>query len=90
MYTGSLYACLSSLVGHVDSDTLQGKRFALFAFGGGAAASFFALHVAGSTEEISKQLDLPRRLADMRVVTCEEYMAALDVSALLTVDYSIH
>lgn len=83
MYTGSLYGGLASLISRVDSDTLQDKRVSLFAFGSGCAASFFALKVVGSTKEMAEKLDLIKRLGDMKVVPCTEYVEAMKVSALL-------
>ncbi|KAF8317759.1 hydroxymethylglutaryl-CoA synthase [Cantharellus anzutake] len=77
MYTGSLYGGFASLLSRVDSDVLQGKRISLFAFGSGCAASFFSLKVVGSTRHISEKMDLLRRLADMKVVPCGEYMDAM-------------
>lgn len=82
MYTGSLYASLASLIDAVDSNTLQGKRVAMFAFGGGAAASFFALRIARSTSFMADKMDLRKRLGEMRVATCEEYDAAMKVRLL--------
>jgi hydroxymethylglutaryl-CoA synthase len=82
MYTGSLYGGLASLVSRVDSDTLQGKRMSLFAFGSGCASSFFALKVVGSTKQMAEKLDLIKRLRDMKVVSCAEYVEAMKVSAL--------
>jgi hydroxymethylglutaryl-CoA synthase len=79
MYTGSLYGGLASLLSRVDSETLQGKRVSMFAFGSGCAASFFALRVVGSTAEISEKLDLIERLAAMKVVPVEEYVSAMKV-----------
>ena len=79
MYTGSLYGGLASLLSRVDSDTLQNKRVSLFAYGSGCAASFFALKVVGSTKEISEKLNLLPRLADMKVVPCQEYVEAMKV-----------
>lgn len=81
MYTGSLYGGLASLVSRVDSETLQGKHVSLFAFGSGCAASFFALKVVGSTKEISEKLDLIKRLGEMQVVPCTEYVEAMNVSS---------
>lgn len=80
MYTGSLYGGLASLISRVDSDTLQGKRVSLFAFGSGCAASFFALRVTGSTKEMAEKLNLTQRLRDMKVVPCTEYVEAMKVS----------
>lgn len=78
-YTGSLYLSLVSLLSNVDNQTLQGKRVALFAFGGGCAASFFSLVVKGDTSAMVQRLNLKERLESMRVASCEEYDAAMEV-----------
>lgn len=75
MYCGSLYGGLASLVGLVDSDALQGKRIGMFSYGSGLAASFFSLRVSGSTEKISKALDIPTMLAARREVPPSTYDA---------------
>ncbi|KAG8962052.1 hypothetical protein FRC03_004641 [Tulasnella sp. 419] len=79
MYTGSLYAGLASLLGNISSQELQGKRIAMFAFGGGCAASFFALRVVGATDVIREKLDLQRRLSQMKVSSCQEYSLAMGI-----------
>ncbi|KAI1116457.1 hydroxymethylglutaryl-coenzyme A synthase C terminal-domain-containing protein [Nemania sp. NC0429] len=76
MYCGSVWSGLASLVAHVDSATLEGKRIALFSYGSGLASSFMSLRINGSTENISKVLDIPNRLAARRAVpptTYEEF-----------------
>lgn len=75
MYCASLYSGLASLISYVDSATLQGKRIALFSYGSGLASSFFSLRINGSTEQISKVLDIPNKLAARRGVSCETYEA---------------
>lgn len=80
MYTASLYGCLASLLSTVDSATLKGKRFSLFAFGSGCAASFFTARVKGDTTEIREKLDLGNRLAQMTVASPQEFVDALCVS----------
>lgn len=75
MYCGSLYGGLASLVGLVDSETLQGKRIGMFSYGSGLAASFFSLRVNGSTEKISKALNINAMLAARREVQPETYDA---------------
>ncbi|KAK6084311.1 Hydroxymethylglutaryl-CoA synthase 2 [Seiridium cupressi] len=75
MYCASLWGGLASLVSHVDSATLQGKRIGLFSYGSGLASSFLSLRINGSTEEISKVLDIPNRLAARRELTPENYEA---------------
>lgn len=80
MYTASLYGCLASLLATVEPSTLKGKRFSLFAFGSGCAASFFTARVKGDTTEIRNTLDLVNRLAQMKVVPPQEFVDALQVS----------
>ncbi|RYP22428.1 hypothetical protein DL765_001640 [Monosporascus sp. GIB2] len=79
MYCASLWGGLASLISHVDSATLQGKRIGLFSYGSGLAASFMSLRVIGSTERISKILDIPNRLAARRAVSPETYEAFCDM-----------
>lgn len=69
MYCGSVWAGLASLVSHVEPAKLEGKRVGLFSYGSGLAASFCSFKVVGSTEKISKTLDIPARLAARREVT---------------------
>ncbi len=85
MYTGSLYGGLASLLSRVDSDALQDKRVSFFAFGSGCAASFFSVKIVGSTRLISEKMDLLRRLAEMKIVPCEEYVAGMKVSSFGTI-----
>lgn len=73
MYCASVWGGLASLIGHVDSANLQGKRIALFSYGSGLAASFFSFRINGSTETISKTLDIPQRLVARRAVPPETY-----------------
>jgi hydroxymethylglutaryl-CoA synthase len=75
MYCASVWGGLASLVSHVDSATLQGKRIGLFSYGSGLAASFCSFRVVGSTESISKVLDIPNRLVQRRAVAPEVYDA---------------
>ncbi|KAJ7578049.1 hydroxymethylglutaryl-coenzyme A synthase C terminal-domain-containing protein [Mycena floridula] len=77
MYTASLYGCLASLLSTVEPAQLKGKRVSLFAFGGGCAASFFTLRVKGDTSEIREKMDLVNRLAQMKVVPCQDFIEAL-------------
>ncbi|KAJ7701655.1 hydroxymethylglutaryl-coenzyme A synthase C terminal-domain-containing protein [Mycena metata] len=78
-YTASLYACLASLLSTVPSAELQGKRASLYAFGGGCAASFWTLRIKGDTSEIAEKMDLLNRLEKMRVVSCQEFVDALEL-----------
>ncbi|KAJ8120800.1 hypothetical protein ONZ43_g2585 [Nemania bipapillata] len=75
MYCGSVWSGLASLIAHVDSATLDGKRIALFSYGSGLAASFMSLRIKGSTEKISQVLDIPKRLAARRAVPPSTYEA---------------
>lgn len=79
MYTASLYGCLASLIGTVAPSELEGKRFSLFSFGSGCAASFFTARIKGDTTHIQKALDLKARLDAMTVATPEDFVAALAV-----------
>ncbi|KAH8666670.1 hydroxymethylglutaryl-CoA synthase [Xylariales sp. PMI_506] len=75
MYCASVWGGLSSLIAHVDSNTLQGKRIGLFSYGSGLASTFMSLRINGSTEEISKVLDIPNKLVARRAVPPETYEA---------------
>lgn len=75
MYCASVWGGLASLIGHVDSASLQGKRIGVFSYGSGLAASFFSLRVTGSTEKISQVLDITNRLNARRAVPPETYDA---------------
>jgi len=77
MYTASLYGCLASLISTVEPAQLKDKRVSLFAFGSGCAASFFTLRIKGDTSEIRGKMDLVNRLAQMKVVPCQEFIDAL-------------
>lgn len=80
MYTASLYGGLASLISTKDSSELQGKRISMFAYGSGAAATFFAIRVKGDTTEMREKMDLLARLKAMEVVPCQEFVDALMVS----------
>lgn len=75
MYCGSVWGGLASIIGHVDSAQLEGKRIGLFSYGSGLAASFCSFRVTGSTEKLAKTLNLPARLAARRAVPPESYDA---------------
>ncbi|KAJ6619897.1 hydroxymethylglutaryl-coenzyme A synthase N terminal-domain-containing protein [Mycena sp. CBHHK59/15] len=79
MYTASLYGCLASLLSTVPSAELQGKRASMYAFGSGCAGSFWTLRIKGDTTEIREKMDLPNRLAKMKVVPCQEFVDALEL-----------
>ncbi|PQE24561.1 Hydroxymethylglutaryl- synthase protein [Rutstroemia sp. NJR-2017a WRK4] len=73
MYSASVYGGLVSLLSNIDSASLQGKRIAIFSYGSGLASSLFSVKVAGSTEHMSKALNLKERLAARRTVAPEVY-----------------
>lgn len=73
MYCGSVYGSLASLLANISSQDLQGKTIGLFSYGSGLASSLFSFKVRGSTEDIAKQLDIPSRLENRRVVGPEVY-----------------
>jgi hydroxymethylglutaryl-CoA synthase len=73
MYCASVYASFASLLANVDSETLQGKRIAIFSYGSGLASSMFSLKVRGSTTELAAKLDIKKRLESRRVVEPQVY-----------------
>ncbi|KAJ6619899.1 putative hydroxymethylglutaryl-CoA synthase [Mycena sp. CBHHK59/15] len=79
LYTASLYGCLASLISTVSPNELLGKRASLYAFGGGCAGSFWTLKVKGDTSEMQEKMDLLNRLAKMKVVSCQEFVNALEL-----------
>ncbi|KAG9099276.1 hypothetical protein FRC06_005439 [Ceratobasidium sp. 370] len=79
LYTGSLYGGLASLLSRVPPEQLMGKRVLMFAFGGGAAASMYAIRIRQSPVTIVEKMDLLRRLKSMRVTSVEEYVAAMEI-----------
>jgi hydroxymethylglutaryl-CoA synthase len=83
-YTASVYSGLVSLLSNVNSAKLQGKRIGVFSYGSGLASSLFSLKVVGSTEAISKAVNLKERLAARRIVAPEVYDS---VSTLLPCNY---
>ncbi|CAE7090669.1 unnamed protein product [Rhizoctonia solani] len=82
LYTGSLYTGLASLLSNVPPEQLVGKRILMFGFGGGCAASMYALHIAQSPVHIIGKMDLMRRLSSMEVTSVQDYLAAMDVREL--------
>ncbi|KAK6851286.1 hydroxymethylglutaryl-CoA synthase [Apiospora arundinis] len=79
MYCASVWSSLASLVGNIDSATLQGKRIGLFSYGSGLASSFTSFRINGNTEQISKVLDIPNKLASRRALSPKEYEAFCDL-----------
>lgn len=90
MYCGSVWGGLASLVSHIDSKALEGKRIGLFSYGSGLAASFMSFRINGSVESISKVLDIPARLEARRAVAPETYdsMCNLRKEAHLQKDFT--
>jgi hydroxymethylglutaryl-CoA synthase len=79
MYTASLYGGLASLISSVDPAIFVGKKISMFAYGSGMASSFYTMKVVGDTSEMKEKMDLVNRLASMKVVSCQEYVDALQV-----------
>ena len=77
MYTASLYGGLASVLSSVDPAVLKGKKISMFAYGSGFASSFYTMTVKGDTTEIRDKMDLVNRLANMKVVPCQEYVEAM-------------
>lgn len=75
MYCASVWGGLASVIGHVDSEELQGKRIGLFSYGSGLAASFCSFRVNGSTQNMKDVLQIQKRLTNRRVVPPETYDA---------------
>lgn len=73
MYTGSVWSGVASLIAHVDSAALEGKRIGVFSYGSGLASAFLSFRVNGSVESIAKTIDLPARLEGRRAVAPEVY-----------------
>lgn len=73
MYTASVYSGLISLIANVDSETLLGKRIALFSYGSGLASSLFSVKINGSTKEIAEKVNLLERLEARAVVEPQSY-----------------
>jgi len=90
MYCGSVWSGLASLIAHVGSAGLQGKRVGLFSYGSGMAASFMSFRVEGDLETIVKNLNIPARLEARRQVspTVYEEFCALRHDAHLQKDYT--
>ncbi|CAE6433114.1 unnamed protein product [Rhizoctonia solani] len=79
LYTGSLYTGLASLLSNVPPERLVGKRVLMFGFGGGCAASMYALHIAQSPSHIVEKMDLLQRLSSMKVTSVKDYLFAMDI-----------
>lgn len=80
MYCASVWGGLCSLIGHVHSATLLGKRIGFFSYGSGMAASFLSFRVNGSVEKMYKTLDIYNRLQARRAVPPQTFD---DVSLIL-------
>lgn len=79
MYTASLYGALASLLWSTASagTDLTGKRIGMYSYGSGLAATFFTIRVTRDTSDLGRKLDLQKRIDEMEVRSCEEYLAAL-------------
>jgi len=76
MYTPSLYGGLVSfLVSHETTESLVGKRVALYSYGSGTASTFFSIRVKESAAKLHTQLkaDVPSRLKARTKVSPEDY-----------------
>ena len=73
MYCASVWGGMTSLLSFVAPEALEGKRIGLFSYGSGLAATFLSFRVKGSTEAISKVLNIPARLEARRAVSPETY-----------------
>ncbi|CAE6433526.1 unnamed protein product [Rhizoctonia solani] len=82
LYTGSLYTGLASLLSNVPPEHLVGKRILMFGFGGGCAASMYALHINRSPTPIVEKMDLLRRLSSMKETSAGDYLFAMDMREL--------
>lgn len=80
MYCASVWGGLCSLIGHLDSVTLLGKRIGMFSYGSGMAASFLSFRVNGSMEKMHTILDISNRLEQRRAVPPQTFD---DVSLIL-------
>ena len=54
----------------------------MFAYGSGAAASYYCITFKGPTAEILERMDPLARLASMRVVPRDEYVSTMKVRRL--------
>lgn len=79
MYCASVWGGLASIIGHHDSEELQGKRIGLFSYGSGLAASFCSFRVNGSTQNIKDVLSIQKRLSNRRAVPPETYDAMCEL-----------
>ncbi|PHH80718.1 hypothetical protein CDD80_66 [Ophiocordyceps camponoti-rufipedis] len=73
MYCASVWAGLASLTSAVDHDELRGKRIGLFSYGSGLTSTFMSFRVDDSVANISRTLDLSRRLAGRLSASPEVY-----------------
>jgi len=89
MYCASVWGGLASLISHVDSATLQGKRIGLFSYGSGLAASFCSFRVNGSTQKIADVLDIPNRLVARRAAPPEEFESVRNKNPTVSTTHSL-
>jgi hydroxymethylglutaryl-CoA synthase len=84
LYTGSLFGALASLICNVEGESLVGKRIGFYAYGSGAAASFYAAKVVKSTAFMAKAVDLENRLTSMKIVPSQTFVDAINVRLALS------
>ena len=73
MYSASVYGSLCSILSHVNSSDLHGRRVGVFSYGSGLASSFFSLKVVGDTKQMQEKLDIKNRLDARRTVPPHVY-----------------
>lgn len=60
----------------------------MYAYGSGAAASFFAFKVKSSPAKLAENLQLTQKLDSMRIASCEEFVECLKVSQSRSLGFS--
>jgi len=80
IYTGSLYLALASLL-EAEAREIEGMRVALFSYGSGCAAEFFAGRVVDGAGAFVTQLQLAEPLAGRSRYTIAEYEAIRSADA---------
>lgn len=63
----------------LDLSKQLGKRLGFYAYGSGAAASFYTAKVVGSTQFLADAVNLEQRLQSMKIVTPQEFVDAINV-----------
>ena len=73
MYCGSVYGALVSLVCHIPSERLRGKRVGMFSYGSGLASSMFSIRVTGDVSEMADKIALFQKLEERRTLEPQAY-----------------